>query len=71
VQHFVHEPQDLPGTMAGLNAAFQSSLGRVAAAAAGVLALPAFLRFASPILMFPTLEMPSFRLERFHTNQRR
>jgi hypothetical protein len=58
VQHFVHEPQDLPGTMDGLKAAFHSSLENVVAAAAGVPARPAFLRFASPILMFPTFEMP-------------
>jgi hypothetical protein len=56
VQHFVHEPQDLPGTMDGLSAAFQSSLGNGFAAAAGVLAPVAFLRFASPILCFQQLK---------------
>jgi len=44
VQHFVHEPQDLPGTMDGLNAAFQSWFANVVAGAA-VSARPAFLRF--------------------------
>jgi len=53
LQHFVHEPQDFPGTIAGLNAAFQSSPKDSDAAGAGVPARSALLRFASPIPMIP------------------
>jgi hypothetical protein len=52
LQHFVHEPQAFPGTMAGFKAAFQSSPKNSDAAGADALARSALLRFASPILMF-------------------
>jgi hypothetical protein len=55
LQHFVHEPQDFPGTMDGFKAAFQSSPKNSDAAGAAVPARPALLRFASPILMLPTV----------------
>jgi hypothetical protein len=55
LQHIVHEPQDFPGTIAGLNAAFQSSPKNSGAAGAGVPVRAAFLRFASPIPMIPRI----------------
>ena len=55
VQHFVHEPQDFPGTMEGAEAAFQSSPGYSDGALACVPARSAFLRFASPILIIPPI----------------
>ena len=55
LQHLVHEPQDFPGTRDGLEAAFQSSPKYSDAAGAAAPALPALLRFASPILMLPTV----------------
>ena len=57
LQHFVHEPQDFPGTVDGFEAAFQSSPKYSDAAGAGVPARPALLRFASPILMIPAIEV--------------
>jgi hypothetical protein len=54
-QHLVQEPHDLPGTMEGFAAEFQSSpkysdaAGAGLPARAGVPARPALLRFASPI----------------------
>src|SRR5580704_12206936 len=62
VQHFVHEPQDLPGTVDGLNAAFQSSPEWPDAAGTGAPARSAFLRLASPMPMIPTIEC---RLRRY------
>ena len=56
LQHFVHEPQDFPGAKDGFEAAFQSSPKNSDAAGAAGPARPAFLRFASPILMLPTVE---------------
>ena len=56
LQHFVHEPQDFPGTMDGFEAAFQSSPKYSDAAGAAAPALPALLRFASPILMLPIVQ---------------
>src|SRR5450432_2164178 len=49
LQHFVHEPQDFPGTMAGLEATFQSSSACSDAGGADVPARLDALRFASPI----------------------
>src|SRR3984893_6326008 len=68
LQHFVHEPQDFPGTMAGFEAAFQSSPKNSDAAGAGALARSDLLRFASPILIVPTLEMSIELLHRPGTN---
>src|SRR5258708_24360841 len=66
VQHFVHEPHDLPGAMAGLEAAFHSS-SRCAAAGTPVPARSARLRFASPILMIPTIAVSIEPLHRAGT----
>jgi hypothetical protein len=52
VQHVVHDPQDFPGTTAGVADGFGSAPA-VEAGAGGVdaAACSAFLRFASPIRM--------------------
>jgi hypothetical protein len=53
VQHFVHEPQDFPGAMDGIGAAFALSPGYCNSAGAGAPARSALLRFASPIALIP------------------
>ena len=49
VQHFVHEPQDFPGTMDGIDAGFQSAPGYADPIGADAPARPALLCSASPI----------------------
>jgi len=49
VQHVVHEPQDFPGTTAGVEAAARSAPGDSDAVGAAMPARCAFLRLASPI----------------------
>ena len=53
VQHLVQLPHDLPATMGGLAPAFQSS-PKYSDGGFTAAARPAFLRFASPILLHPS-----------------